>query len=506
MECMQTYQQEHPEADFPLLHHTEETLLYRFQALLYAPLFGIGKLSEYDIREHALETVIGQGYQSSTLNQLLGQLDHVNAGEAFRPALLPAQDDSGSPDDAGDAGATAGEARVSIDGHMLRFWSRMSMHKGKITMLGRIMAGSQAVIAHHQEGQAIFVAYQPPDIRMPRFILAYCQQIVAATGLKVFVSDREVNSGGLAQAFHDAQVGLISMLDSNQYHGLSSWQTTQIGELADGSPVYEGRWATPRPDAPRHFVLGETGERVLAYWGTPTVKEFLDPVQWPDVYRQRTALQELRFKDMKAYEALDVNFGVTKMWGPDRHQEREREKLTEARDKNAAHVTKTEAVLKEQAAKVEESRGKGHPTRLEPRQRRFTELEQEVEPAAAKRDQAQTQLDTVGLAKQRADRDYRKHLVMTIRTLLLDNALQTFLALLLALMPEPISLECLLKLVFERSGIRVETEREYIYWINTAGLSVGYQKILAQIVAALCKMNLRCRGKPLRVRLKGTPP
>lgn len=95
---------------------------------------------------------------------------------------------------------------------------------------------------------------------------------------------------------------------------------------------------------------------------------------------------------------------------------------------------------------------------------------------------------------------------MTIRTLLLDNALQTFLALLLALMPEPISLECLLKLVFERSGIRVETEREYIYWINTAGLSVGYQKILAQIVAALCKMNLRCRGKPLRVRLKGTPP
>jgi len=36
------------------------------------------------------------------------------------------------------------------------------MHKGTITMLGRIMAGSQVVIAHDDAGQALFVAYDPP--------------------------------------------------------------------------------------------------------------------------------------------------------------------------------------------------------------------------------------------------------------------------------------------------------------------------------------------------------
>jgi len=40
---------------------------------------------------------------------------------------------------------------------MRAYWSRQSMHKGKITMLGRIMAGSQAVIAHDEAGQAVFV-------------------------------------------------------------------------------------------------------------------------------------------------------------------------------------------------------------------------------------------------------------------------------------------------------------------------------------------------------------
>jgi len=36
------------------------------------------------------------------------------------------------------------------------------MHKGKITMLGRIMAGSQAVIAHDEAGQAVFVRIITP--------------------------------------------------------------------------------------------------------------------------------------------------------------------------------------------------------------------------------------------------------------------------------------------------------------------------------------------------------
>jgi hypothetical protein len=57
-----------------------------------------------------------------------------------------------------------------VDGPMIAYWSRLAMHKGKITMLGRIMAGSQAVVAHNQGGQAVFVEYYAPDIHVSQVI------------------------------------------------------------------------------------------------------------------------------------------------------------------------------------------------------------------------------------------------------------------------------------------------------------------------------------------------
>lgn len=455
-EVIHQYQADHPDADFPLLHHKEDTLWHRFQALLYAPLFQIGKLTGYDVREHPLESLIGRGYQSSTLNQFLGQLERIDAGSALLPVLAPKP----SLAEAESLAAEAHGARLYLDGHMIGFWSRVSMHKGKITMLGRIMAGSQAIITQTHEGQAVHVMYQPPDIRMPRFIVALCQHLAETTGIDVFVIDREVNSVELAREFHQAELGLLTMLDRDQYDGLSSWDATRVGTLEDGSPVYEGQWAKPRPDDPRQFVLVETDERVLAYWGTPKVKARLAPEHWPGAYRQRTSTQELRFKEMKAYGALDVNFGTKKVWGPDRHQEREREVLTEEQEKKAQRLTKKEELLTQQQEKVAESQAKGHTTRLEQRQRGLARCEQEAELARKKLEQARQKLDAVGPERKRADRDVRKQLIMTVRTLLLDNMLQGFLAALLTTMTGALSLECLVTLLFERSGGRLDTETE----------------------------------------------
>lgn len=69
-----------------------------------------------------------------------------------------------------------------------------------------------------------------------------------------------------------------------------------------------------------------------------------------------------------------------------------------------------------------------------------------------------------------------------------------------------VSLECLLTILFERSGSRMETDAQVIYWVNTADLSVAYHRLLTEVVAGLCAMDLRCQGKPIRVRLKGLPP
>jgi len=52
-----------------------------------------------------------------------------------------------------------------IDGHMTPYWTSACMHKGKITMLGRIMPGSNAVVGHDENGEALFLEYYPPDVR-----------------------------------------------------------------------------------------------------------------------------------------------------------------------------------------------------------------------------------------------------------------------------------------------------------------------------------------------------
>jgi hypothetical protein len=112
----------------------------------------------------------------------------------------------------------------------------------------------------------------------------------------------------------------------------------------------------------------------------------------------------------------------------------------------------------------------------------------------------------LGEPGQRADRDFRKQTIMTLRTLLLENLLHAFLAVVWGTVQSQISLDCLVKLLFERRGARLETSAEIIYWVNTTGLSLPYRRLLAELVEGLGAMDLRDRGKPIRVCLKDMPP
>lgn len=88
-QAIAAHKQSHPGDDFAMLPHREQTLRRRFQALFFSPLFGIEKLTGLDTHEHPLQTLLGQGYQSSTLVQFLGQLERVGAAEALMSTLLP---------------------------------------------------------------------------------------------------------------------------------------------------------------------------------------------------------------------------------------------------------------------------------------------------------------------------------------------------------------------------------------------------------------------------------
>jgi hypothetical protein len=111
------------------------------------------------------------------------------------------------------------------------------MPKGTIPMRGRSMAGSQAVIAHDETGQAVFVASYPPDMHLSQVIVASCQHVALATDRALVVIARAVNAVALAAAFDARGLGWLCMLDDNEPEGLESFDATEGDTLADGTRV-----------------------------------------------------------------------------------------------------------------------------------------------------------------------------------------------------------------------------------------------------------------------------
>jgi hypothetical protein len=381
------------------------------------------------------------------------------------------------------------------------------MHKGKITRRGRIMAGSQAVISHDETGQAVYVAYDPPDVHLSQLILAYCERVALATGSDLFVMERAVNSKAMAQDFDEAGLGLLCMLDDNEHHGLESFEATHVTTLDDGTRLYEGPWKVARKDDDRHFVIvAPPQSKTLVYWGSAKVKLELEAQEWPEIYRARTELQENALKRMIDHGALDINVGRKTILGPDRHQQRAEAQVREALEAARRRVAKKTLELEAKREQVSQSQARGHGKRLEQRQQAAAELEDKLVEVQQHEAHLQEQVDGFEAPKERSDRDMRKQTIMTIRTLFLENLLQAFMTILLSVLPEKVSLEQVLKLLFKRSGSRIERDQAVMYWINATGLSQGNRRILGEIVAGLNAMGLVEQGKPVRACLKELPP
>ena len=133
-------------------------------------------------------------------------------------------------------------------------------------------------------------------MHLSQLIVACCEQVAMATGSDLFVIDRALKSKAIAQAFDEAGLGLLCMLDDNEPHGVESFQATEVGPLDDGTRLYEGPWKVTREDDDRHFVIVEPQDRKpLVYWGSPQVKAEAELEAWPAIYRARTELQENAF-------------------------------------------------------------------------------------------------------------------------------------------------------------------------------------------------------------------
>jgi hypothetical protein len=246
--------------------------------------------------------------------------------------------------------------------------------------------------------------------------------------------------------------------------------------------------------------------KTLVYWGTPQVQDALEAQEWPGVYRERNEIQEHRFKDMIDHGALNINYGRKKMLGADRHQQRKQAHLDQSLETAHKRMDKKAAALKAQQDKVAESASKGHGTRLEQRRRTLLTLEQACTEAKATQAKCSEQAAALGPAGQRADRDFRKQTIMTMRTLLLENWLRAFMGALSAMVSTKVSVPQVLSLLFERSGSRMETPSQVLYWVNSAGVSLSNRRLLSEVARGLCAMGIQEKGKPVHVRLKDLPP
>jgi len=253
-------------------------------------------------------------------------------------------------------------------------------------------------------------------------------------------------------------------------------------------------------------IIAATTGKTLVYWGTPQVQDALEATEWPRVYRERNERQENSFKRMIDHGALDTNDGRKTILGPDRHQQRATERLDQSLEATQRRVDKKAEALKRHRDKVAESEVKRHGKRLEQRQRALVALETELKEAQHTHAKLTEQATAIGPPRERADRDFRKQTIMTIRTLLLENALMAFLVMLGGYLQTQVSLDCLLRLLFERSGARMHTASQVVYWVNTTGLSVSYRRLLSEVAEGLCAMDLREQGKPIKVCLKDMSP
>ena len=77
----------HAGDDLALVPHRERTRLRRFQALFFAPLFGLDRRTAFATHAHPLGTRRGRGYHRATRRQFLGPLERIDAAEALMPAL-----------------------------------------------------------------------------------------------------------------------------------------------------------------------------------------------------------------------------------------------------------------------------------------------------------------------------------------------------------------------------------------------------------------------------------
>ena len=354
-----------PERD--ICHHRPETITRRLAHLLLLPRFGLVRPYHLRwVRPLGLGLVAGGratlGY--SSLEHFLGDLEALRVAAPVGDALARCYLEVWP--------IPAGGAFFYLDNRRKVRYSGYPIAAGKISSSDRLLGATTQLFLHDAAGHGLLMHSGPGDDHMTRTLLPFVQHfltLVDREGVRGIVADQEMRSVALFLALEAMELGLVTIGRTPTPKQEASFEIEGlfVPYLRDPESGELTHWVahahTLLRDRPRGLSFqAEVTLVVDCRAGMPgrlipvlhSLRAQDVPVELPHgVYVGRWEGQERVFRDMRACQNLDANYGQKKVAVSNRPQERKREDLHRKLQTRENQVATAQRKMQEYTERIE---------------------------------------------------------------------------------------------------------------------------------------------------------
>jgi hypothetical protein len=328
--------------DRPICHHRSETITRRLTHLMWLPRFDLTRPYQLrQIRPLGLGVVAGGGptLGYSALEHFLGDLEALRVAAPLSDALMQRYLEIWP--------VPAEGAFFYLDNRRKVNYSSYPIAAGKISASDRVLGATTQLFLHDADGHCLHMHSGPGDDHMTRTLEPFAQRFVPLIGrdkVRGIVADQEMRSVALFLALEAMDhLGFVTIAPTPtpKQEAALEVQGIFVPYLRDAESGELTHWV-----AHAHTLLQDR-RKGLSYpceltlvvdcrSGLPgrlvpvlhNLREEELPVEVPHtVYVDRWESQERVFRDMRACQNLDVNYGHKKVPVPNRRVERKRDEL-----------------------------------------------------------------------------------------------------------------------------------------------------------------------------------
>jgi hypothetical protein len=324
-----------------ICHHRPETITRRLAHLLLLPRFDLVRPCHLRwVRPLGLGLVAGgrDTLSYSTLEHFLGDLEALRVAAPLGDALARRYLEVWP--------ISAEGAFFYLDNRRKVRYSGYPIAAGKISASDRILGATTQLFLHDAAGHGLHLHSGPGDDHMTRTLLPFAQHFVTLVGqerVRGIVADQEMRSVALFLALEAIELGFVTIGRTPTLEQEAAFEVEGlfVPYLRDPESGELTHWVahahTLLRDRPRGLSFqAEVTLVVDCRAGMPgrlipvlhSLRAQDVPVELPHgVYVGRWEGQERVFRDMRACQNLDANYGQKKIAVPNRPQERKQEDL-----------------------------------------------------------------------------------------------------------------------------------------------------------------------------------